>query len=157
MVKNKLTVLFALVIGVVLISGCIGQQQTPDKPYITNVNFDKPFGVEGGTINVAVSVTNPTAVDYNTGTILIQADSPNCFGMNWVNIGGQNGNVQGYLSSISVAAGATNSVLLTMTIPYNNPTTCYQPANHLLNIFVLQNGQTLSSKTIDFPLYQQKK
>ncbi len=126
MINNK-SILFALLIGVVLVAGCVStNEQTPptDKPYITNVNFDKSFGVEGDTINVAVSVANPTKVNYD-GVVLIQSDVPNCFDMNYVNIGG-NGtqqNVQGYLSPISVSAGTTNSVLLKMSVLYNTQAT----------------------------------
>lgn len=156
MLINKSVLLFVLVLGAVIVSGCIDKLQPPtDKPYITDVAPDKSYGIEGENINVVVYVTNPTRVNYY-GYVLIQADSPNCFGMNDVYVGMQK-NIPGYNASISVLAGTTNSALLTMHIPTSNQATCYQPANHKLNVFLLQNGQILDSKTqIDFSLFQKK-
>lgn len=136
--KNKSLFLLVLVFGVVFVSGCIEPKQPNDKPYITNVNPDKSFGIEGDTINVAVTVTNPTKVNYN-GYVLIQAESPSCFGMGDVNIGTEQKvqNVKGYLAPISVLAVTSNGVLMTMHIPLSNPPTCYQPASHKLSVYLI--------------------
>ena len=158
MVKNKSVLLCIMVIGVIFISGCVDDiQTTNDIPYITKVTPDKQYGSEGDTINVIVSVKNPTKVNYD-GYVLIQADLPNCFGMGNVDIGTQQHPnwVSGYISSLSVLAGTTNSALVPMQIPINNQAVCYQTADHTLKIFILQNGQVLGSKIIDFSLFENK-
>ena len=158
--KIKSLEFFLLIFGVVVVSGCFGQPQpTPDKPYITSVSFDKSFGVEGDTINIAITVANPTTVNYD-GYVLVQADSSSCFGMYNVNVGLQQPTL-GYSNTISVLAGASNSALIIMHIPqnaYNDITkgNCYQPSSHKLGIFILQNGLTMDSKQYDFSIFQKK-
>lgn len=154
MTKKKYFVLFVLMLLVLVVSGCPNQDTpTPDKPYITNINPDKTYGVDGEKINILVSVMNPTKVNFN-GHILIQTDIPSCFGMSFVNFGTKKG--EGYITNISVSATTTNSALLTMNIPSSNQAKCYQPANHQLKIFVLQNEEVLDFEIIDFSLFQKK-
>ena len=153
--KSKITMIL-LLLSIVIISGCI-QTSTPEKPYITEVNTDNSYAFEGDTINVVVSITNPLNINYN-GVVLIQADtpeSPNCFGMDMVDIGTQQ-KVEGYLTTATVLSKTTNSVLMTMQVPTSNKDACYQPSNHKLNVFILQNGKVLDYESIDFSLFKKK-
>jgi hypothetical protein len=135
------------------ITGCNRPLILPsDKPYISNVNPDKTFGVSGNTISIAISVQNPTQIDY-TGNLLVQADSPDCFGMDTVTVGTAN-YVRGNIAPISVPAGKSNSGLITINIPQNNQQSCYNISNHKLTIYILQNDKILDTKYLDFNLFQ---
>ena len=149
---KKLIRLFILLV-MITVSGCVSQ--TPSKPYILDAKSEKTFGVAGETINVVVSVANPIAIDFS-GNVLIQADMPKCFGMSEVTLGSLK-NIEGYLTTISVESGKTNSALITMQIPQKNEQTCYQPSNHKLNLFVLQNEKVLSNMQLDFALFDNKR
>ena len=107
----------------------------------------------GENIDVVVTVKNPTTIDFN-GNVLIKADMPRCFNMNSVTVGTIR--VEGYLDTITVKAGETNSALMTMHIPERNEQNCYQPSNHKLSIFVLQGEKVLSTSELDFALFERR-
>ena len=148
-----------LLIPILFIASCGGNVDSisSNKPYIDAITPDKTFGSEGEAINIVVSVKNPTKVNYN-GNVLIQADSPRCFGMGNVRVGNQN--LEGYIGEINVLSGNKNSAKIEMEIPQRNEELCYSPTtDHKLTVFLLQEGETnelniLDSKDFEFSLFE---
>ena len=152
--KKHYLLIGLLILSVVFISGCTGINIPPmSKPYIDKITPDADYAVAGQRFGILVSVTNPTTVNLN-GTILINADSPSCFDMNWISIGSQN--VQGITSNILVLNKRSNTQLIAINIPISNQDTCYNPALHKLNVFLLQNDEVLASKMLDISLFNRR-
>jgi hypothetical protein len=136
-----------------LLSFCVGcGNPIISNPYIDNIQTSQTYGRAGDAVDFVIYAVNPLSVNFQ-GDILIQSDSPDCFGLTYIQSGSY-GRIQAYNTTILITANSRNSVLATIHIPDTIQNTCYQPSNHRITVFLLQNSKVYSTKNIDFSLFQ---